>query len=282
MADNVVFSISTEMEMEGRVLKAIKPDKNGIYRGIPLTVIGTHSRNNVNYEKESVLKCLTDTNSRFAANVKSGDMEGEWGHPLLNGKECLDRLLYIDRTKVSHCFTKVYGKESNGLIIIYGDVKPFGPYKQSLIDSFEDPTRNTSFSLRSAAVKTGQDPAGIVQKKMLALVTFDAVDGPGFLQASKRFQDPAVANAATEGMSIQTRPQLLNVDFTVNRKQFMDVVEYRKASGMESVILDQCVLDAFGCDKLTIKEKVMIPVGHKQFVDSNGTNVSLFDTCFGS
>lgn len=279
MADNVVFSISTEMEMEGRALKAVKPNKDGIYTGIPLTVIGCNSRNNVNYEKQSVIKCLTDPNSRFCANVKTGDMEGEWGHPLLEGDKCLDRLLYIDRKCVSHCFTRVYGKEENGLIIIYGDVKPTGPYKQQLIDSFEDPTRNTSFSLRSAAVKIGQTPDGIVQKRMLALVTFDAVDGPGFLMASKRFRDQAVA---TESMKTTLTDKTLNVDFSVNRKQYLNSMEYRKASGFESVILDQRVLDAFGCDKITIKEKVVKAIGHKQFVDAAGQNVSLFDTCFGS
>lgn len=279
MADNVIFSISTEMEMEGRALKAIKPDKDGIYRGIPLTVIGVNSRNNVNYEKESVMQCLTDAQSRFAANVKTGDMEGEWGHPFLQGEKCLDRLLWIDRARVSHYFTRVYGKEENGIIIVYGDVKPFGPFKQSLIDSFEDPNRNTSFSLRSAAVKTGQDAAGIVQKRMLALVTFDAVDGPGFLMASKRFQDKAVA---TESMQVTLKPKILNVDFSVNRKQFMDATEYRKAAGMESIVLDQRVLDAFGCDKITIKEKVVSYAGHNQFVDDKGVNTSLFDACFGS
>ena len=279
MAENVIFSISTEMEMEGRSLKAIKPDKDGVYKGIPLTVIGVNSRNNVNYTKESVLHCLTDTNSRFAANIKTGDMEGEWGHPFLEGKESLGRLLYIDRARVSHYFTKVYGKEENGIIIVYGDVKPFGPFKQNLIDSFEDPNRNTSFSLRSAAVPIGQDAAGITQKRMLALVTFDAVDGPGFLMASKRFQDKSVATA---GMSVRLKPGILNVDFSVNRTQFLDAQEYRKASGMESVILDQRVLDAFGCDKLTVKETVIKAVGHKQFVDAAGKNVSLFDTCFGS
>lgn len=280
MADNVVFSITTELEMDGRQLKSVKPDKNGIYKGIPLTVIGCNSRNNVNYEKESVLRCITDPNSRFCANVKTGDMEGEWGHPLLNGEKGLDRLLYIDRARVSHRFTKVYGKEENGLIIIYGDVKPFGPFKQCLIDAFEDPNLNASFSLRSAARKIGQDPSGIIQKEMLALVTFDAVDGPGFLMASKRYQDPSVA---TESMEVLSNNNILNVDFKVNRKQYLDATVYRKAVGFETVLTDQRVLDAFGCDKITIKEKVSLKyVGHNQFVDMQGKNVSLFDTCFGS
>lgn len=282
MAGNVVFSISTEMEMDGRQLKAVKPNKDGIYTGIPLTVIGCDSRNNVNYEKESVISCVTDASSRFCANIKTGDMEGEWGHPFLSGDNCLERLLHIERTRVSHFFTKVYGKEENGLIIIYGDVKPFGPYKQSLIDSFEDPTRNTSFSLRSAAKVIGKSPSGVVQKRMLALVTFDAVDGPGFLMASKRYRDPA-ASTENFGIEVEVTEKLLNIDFSVNKKQFLDSQEYRKASGFESIsIVDQRVLDAFECDKLTIKEKVLCPVGHNQFVNSTGHNVSLFDTCFGS
>lgn len=278
MAGNVVFSISTEMEMDGRQLKAVKPNKDGIYTGIPLTVIGCDSRNHVNYEKESVLSCLTDATSRFCANVKTGDMEGEWGHPFLSGEGSLDRLLYIDRKNISHYFTKVYGKEENGLIIIYGDVKPFGPYKQSLIDSFEDPNRNTSFSLRSAAKIIGRSPSGVVQKRMLALVTFDAVDGPGFLMASKRYRDPDVA---TESMHIDTTDKLLNIDLSVTRKQFLDSQEYRKAAGFETIsIVDQRVLDAFECDKVTVKNKVILPTGHKQFVDETGKSVSLFDMCF--
>lgn len=283
MAGNVVFSISTELEMDGRQLKSVKPDKNGIYTGIPLTVIGCNSRNFCNYEKESVLKCLTDTQSRFASNIKTGDMEGEWGHPFLNGDKqtILNRLMFIDRSKISHYFTRVYGKEENGIIIIYGDVKPFGPFKQYLIDSFEDPNRNTSFSLRSAAKPIGTDPSGIIRKRMLSLVTFDAVDGPGFLMASKRYRDPSVA---TESMQVNTTDSVLNVDFSVNRRQFLDSMEYRKAVGFESVsYVDQRVLDAFGCDKVTIKDSVTLTYkGRNRFVNEAGDSVSLFDTCFGS
>ena len=222
---------------------------------------------------------------RTSFDVGAGDIKvftaGEWGHPLLTGGNCLERLLHIERTRVSHFFTRVYGKEENGLIIIYGDVKPFGPFKQCLIDSFEDPTRNTSFSLRSAAKPIGQSADGIVQKRMIALVTFDAVDGPGFLMASKRFRDPDVA---TESLHPHVSDNIIQVDFSVNKKQFLDSVEYRKAAGFESFeVLDQRVLDAFGCDKVTIKETTTLTaVGHNQFVNEAGKNVSLFDACFGS
>lgn len=277
MANNVLFSISTQMEMDGRQLKALKPNKDGIYEGIPLTVLGMNSRNKVNYDRESVKKCLTDMEQRFAANVSTGDLEGEWGHPLLTGDNVLERLMYIDRTKVSHFFTKIYGKDmGDGLVMVYGDVKPFGPYGQYLKDSFEDPTRNTSFSLRSAAAKTGV-VNGITQKKMLSLVTFDAVDGPGFLKASKRFQDLDVAK---EGYDLQIDPtNKYDVEISVNKQQFLASTEALQTAGIESICTNQAVLDAFGCDRVRIKDAVFTMDG-KSFTDDAGNRVSLFDMCF--
>lgn len=280
MANNVVFSISTQMEMEGRQLKAVKPNKDGVYTGIPLTVIGCDSRNRVNYERESVLRCLTDMESRFAANVSTGDMEGEWGHPFLTGQS-LDRLLHIERTRVSHYFTKVYGKDmGNGIIMIYGDVKPFGPYGQYLKESFEDASRNTSFSLRSAAKVTGTRN-GITQKQMIALVTFDAVDGPGFLKASKRFRDEDVATESLANHMAGDIASEYNVDIEVSKPEFLKSQESLKMAGQESIITDQRILDAFGCDKITIRDKVVSRVG-KRFYDETGKDVCLFDQCFGA
>lgn len=288
MANNIVFSISTQMEMEGRELKALKPNKDGIYTGIPLTVIGCDSRNKVSYEKNSVLKCLTDMQSRFAANVSTGDMEGEWGHPFLAGEKTLDRLLYIDRTKVSHYFSKVYGKDmGNGIIMIYGDVKPFGPYGKYLEQSFQDGMRNTSFSLRSAAVKTGVKD-GITQKQMLALVTFDAVDGPGFLKASKRFRDPNVAvefyspNAIDPEKVADKATEAVDIDISVDREQLLESQEALKAVGQESIITDQRVLDALRCDRVVLKETPLIRDARGRYTKADGSNVSIFDMCFHS
>ena len=280
---NVVFSISTQMEMEGRKLKALKPNKDGVYTGIPLTVIGCDSRNNCSYEKNSVLQCITDAKARFAANVSTGDMEGEWGHPFLAGAKSLDRLLYIDRTRVSHFFTKVYGVDcGNNIIMIYGDIKPFGPYGKYLEESFQDGMRNTSFSLRSAAVKTGTKN-GIVQKKMLSLVTFDAVDGPGFLKASKRFRDP---NVATESYGIALDPSrtfdAVDMEVEASKEQFLQTQEKLQSVGQESIITDQRILDAFMCDKITLKDKVLTRGANTKLFTNDGKNVSLFDMCFSN
>lgn len=280
MSSNVVFSISTEMEMEGRQLKAVKPNKDGIYEGIPLAVLGCKSRNNVTYETDSVISCLTDGSGRFASNVATGDMEGEWGHPFLHGDATLDRLLYIDRTRLSHYFTKVYGKKTDdGLIMIYGDVKPFGPYGQYLKESFEDPNRNTSFSLRSAAVKTGVSN-GVTNKKMLALITFDAVDGPGFLKASKRFRDPDVA---TESLGLDLDPYRgYDVEIPVDREKFMHAQESLKTAGLESLITSQAILDAFQCDKVIIREKIYAKDGIGKLLNPDGTVASPFGLMFNA
>lgn len=288
MANNVVFSISTQLEMEGRQLKAVKPDQNGVYKGIPLTVIGCNSRNQVNYEKESVLQCLTSMESRFAANVSTGDMEGEWGHPLLQGDKCLDRLLYIDRTRVSHFFTKVYGKDvGNGLIMIYGDVKPYGPYGKYLKDSLEDPVRNASFSLRSAAVVTGKKD-GIVQKRMLSLVTFDAVDGPGFLKASKRFQDPDVATESLHGFKVsptldkEGSLEAMDLEIEATKEEFLKTQEAMKLAGQEGFeVTNQAILDAFECNRIVVRDKVLSRDIKGRLI-LNGRPVSLFDQCFRS
>lgn len=281
MAENgVIFSISTDLEFRGRELKGLKPDKNGVYKGIPLTVIGMKSRNNMVYERDSVIECLTDPKSRFVMNLKSGDLEGEWGHPLLDTdpKECVKRLLYLDRTKVSHHFTKIYAKEDKdtGYVIIYGDVKPSGPYAKNLNENFQDPTRNTSFSLRAATVVTRQ-AAGVTYKRMLAMFTFDAVDGPGYVEASKRFQD----KAAMEGLSII--PSIVgsgDVDVTVSKEEFLKATASFKMAGQESKIVDQRVLDAFGCDEIRVRDRVLRPLKGGYFADASGKRVSLFDTAF--
>ena len=264
MEKQVCFSISTELEMEGRQLQAVKPDKNGVYKGIPLTVIGVASRNKVDYTRESVLACITNLQGRFAANVQSGDMEGEWGHPLIKTKDDLPRVLYIDRTRVSHYFTKVYGVETDNTIMVYGDIVPYGPYGQYLKESFEDGRRNTSFSLRSAARVIGQSGPN-TRKEMLALVTFDAVDGPGFLKASKRFRDQDASNES--------------IDITVGKQDYASAMEALQSVGHESIIQDQQVLDAFGCDSVRVKNIIMTRAPGNQLVSEKG-NVSIFGALF--
>lgn len=280
MAGNkVIFEVATELEMNGRQLKALKPDKDGIYKGIPLTVIGQKSRNNVYYDPQSVIQCMTDPNSRFVMNLKSGDLEGEWGHPLLSSKdpnEIVGRLLYLDRKCVSHHFTRVYAEDiGGGKYIVYGDVKPSGPYGKTLSENFQDPTRNVSFSLRSATTVTGQRD-GITFKKMLVLFTFDAVDGPGYAEACKRYQ-----HAGVEGLETSFGDDGACVEYSASKKDFLSALESFKLAGHESKIVDQRILDVFGCDEVVVKDRVLRRIGPSGYANPDGTRVSLFDHAFG-
>lgn len=279
MADSkVVFEVATEMVMNGRELKALTPDKNGVYTGIPLMLIGAPSRNNVMYDVESVKECMTNPRSRFVMNLKSGDLEGEWGHPLLSCKdkaEMLQRLLYLDRKCVSHVFTKVYAKDAgNGTLIVYGDVKPSGPYGDVLDKNFRDPVRNVSFSLRSATEVTGTNN-GIVNKRMLTLFTIDAVDGPGYAEACKRFRDPSLESLGARFDGSNT------VECAVTKRDLRNATESLKFSGQESKLVDQRILDMLECDSVVIKETPLRRIGAKGFADEKGNRVSLFDRAFG-
>lgn len=270
MDNNMVFSISTQMVLEGRELKSVEPDSEGVYRGIPLTAIGINSRNNVNYDPRSVVRCITTVTNRFNVNLVEGNLEGEWGHPLVTKKEELPRLLYIDRTRISHYFRHVYAKKSasGDYIIVYGDLVAFGPYGQYLRESFADKKRNTCFSLRSAAKVTGTD-GPITYKEMLALVTFDAVDGPGFAIAGKRNSD------------IDAVQSMEAIDIPADREDLKASMEALKLSGVESIITDNQLLDIFQSNQIRIRENVVAVYDEKAhaLITPKGRS-SLFGTCF--
>lgn len=115
---------------------------------------------------------------------------------------------------------------------------------------------------------------------MISMVTFDAVDGPGFLKASKRFRDPDVA---TESLGIDLDPMRgYNVDLTVSKEEYLKTVRAMESAGMESIIENQAVLDAFNCDKVKIKEKYYSWDAKGNLVNADGTKPSLFGLMFGS
>jgi hypothetical protein len=188
---NLEFSIQTLQTTAGGSLRSVKPDKNGIINRFPVAVIGKPSRNNVLYDPNSFVAAVTDSRGRFVKNLTEGNLEGEWGHPKLTGNDKVDvmRTLTIDRSLVSHYFTKLWTEPVGGsqYTLVYANVAPFGPYGRYLKESFEDPNRNTAFSLRSLTSEPKLLANGTQLKQIVALVTFDAVDGPGYEEASKRF-----------------------------------------------------------------------------------------------
>lgn len=261
------FSVTTAMVDEaGKVLKSVHPDKDGVYKGVPLAVLDQVSRNGKYYEPDSIVNCIVDPRSRFNICLREGSLTGEYGHPDVrtNSQEDLTRLAKIDKTRVSHQFISVYSKKTGNKIVIYGDVKPTGPYGEYLDRDFKNSTLNVGFSLRSLCARVSTKD-NVIRQRCLALITFDAEDGCGYGEATKR----NMLVTSNEALEVPVTPH----ELLSNSSNYSTI-------SMES-ITDDGVLEAFGTEKVTLfnREKLICNIESKTFFDDNGL-VSLFHKLF--
>ena len=70
---NIAFDISSALYVEG-AQNAIKPDEQGVYRNFPVMVLGKVSRNNKDYEVNSMVEALTSPRSIFFKKLKMGQL----------------------------------------------------------------------------------------------------------------------------------------------------------------------------------------------------------------
>ena len=171
--------------------KVCEPDERGFYE-VVVGCLGIPTRNNVVYDPDSVIECMTDPTSRFNICLRDGNLLAEYSHPVIESKEDLNRLLRIDEHYVSHVFGKIWtddpimihGKEA---IPIRALVKPCGPYGDVLEKSLRDPYINTAFSIRSLCLPSDGPDRSVEYRKVQMIITFDAVHAPGFDITSKRY-----------------------------------------------------------------------------------------------
>lgn len=134
--------------------------------------------------------------STLHKRVNAMQLYGEWGHPDKqpgqSEKEFLTRVLNVKEDNVSHHIKeytieesyKFPGENGGPAVIIYGRVKPFGPRGEILAESLESETQNTAFSIRTLT----RDQFDRMQrpiKRIVAMVTWDAVLSPGIAFATK-------------------------------------------------------------------------------------------------
>lgn len=191
LAPNLKFSCGALPSYNGHSLKSLTADENGCYDAV-LGCVGAPTRANVIYEADSLVKAMNDPDSRFNICLKDGNLFGEWGHPVINGQKDIPRLMRIDEKYISHLFTKIWiddvpvNMHGVNAYPIRAKVKPCGPYGEVLEKSLRDPMINTAFSIRSLCLpSTG--PGAYEYRKVQIVVTFDAVNAPGFEIASKRY-----------------------------------------------------------------------------------------------
>lgn len=249
----VSFDISSAL-MSPSNQKALTPDKDGVYRGLPLMVLGKVSDNNKEYEINSMVSAISDPSSLFYRKLVAGQLEGEWWHPLTGDDDAaLARIIKIERNNVSHHIHRVYtGKATEqGHVIVYGDIEPSGPYGKHLEASLQNPRINTAFSLRSLVSSLGEEN-GVLKQKVIVLVTIDAVDAPGYPEASK-----VHLGSAQEGVSYE-------VDLKKHGEMLVN--EF----GLEH-ITDPQICDLLEQDKVTIrKSSYRVDVKNQTLSNSQG------------
>ena len=186
---SVSFVAEVMIVQGGRKLGLIVPDADGYYQ-MPLGVLGVPTRNRTYYDVTDFVEQVSGKESFVRKMIEGGQLFGEYGHPdtsLLNNDQTIARLLHIEEKLQSHHFKKIWSGEklAEGGTLIYGLVKPTGPYGQYLRDSLNEPLINTAFSLRG--ITSSIQKNGLIWRNLKRLVTFDFVGAGGYEQASKRF-----------------------------------------------------------------------------------------------
>lgn len=248
---DLTFSLQTITTSAVGSLRSIQPDTEGIYRGVPLTVIGMPSRNNMLYDPQSLVHAMTNPQSKFYKDLTGGSLNGEYGHPVLVGlakQDALKRLSIIVETQVSHQIVALDATQrtSDGkYIIVKGDIKPFGPYAKHLCDSFADKHHDTCFSLRNLTSMPKRGNDGLFHKTVVAMITYDHVtSAPGYEIASKRAM--TVGTESMECVSVEENVEV----FTMGDVQIGDQA-FQETIGYESIRCQE-VLDLLERDEVKV------------------------------
>jgi hypothetical protein len=168
----------------------LKTDDNGYYYCI-VGAFDVKSRNGAFYPCTDAVRNVFAASGAFMRRVKEGNCRGELDHPNLFGMslpQILNRLPLIDGTRVcvhyKH-FELVESKDEFGkpIILVYAWLRPDEPYGHVLEARLKNRDSNCAFSVRSYTRDSVQN--GMEYKEIVAIVTYDAVDGPGLKVTSK-------------------------------------------------------------------------------------------------
>jgi len=201
MRNDIYFVAETEMSSNGRKLKTLTPDEDGFFKGLPMAVLGIPTRNNTQYDSNSLIDAIDNPQTTFNRRLKDAELFGEYGHPFtykpLSDPKTSVRVLGLNPEKKAVLYRKFYCKRDTeqNLDMIYADLKPMGPYAKYAEEQLLDPSANFSSSLR--AISSQEKRGNILFRRVMNLITFDVcVPGGGFQQASKRYQDASFENFA--------------------------------------------------------------------------------------
>lgn len=168
----------------------MKADANGYYRVI-LGGFNLANQSGIPYPLTDSVKALYAKGSVIRRRMETGLCKGEIDHPKLFGmsqEQIIHRLSIIEPTLVSHHIKSmelVDKKDENGkeIVVVYGEVKPSGPYTESLRQSLDNPEENVAFSIRSFCKMTMWK--GKLSRIVTDVLTYDHVSEPGIKLANQ-------------------------------------------------------------------------------------------------
>lgn len=199
--NKVYFVVQVMDNMDGRKLKALRPDENGYY-DVCLAMLDSTSRNNAYYEVDSIVNEITNPRSVFNMMLTQGNLRGEYGHPSATAD--LQRIDAILEDRVSHHIAKIWtGERVATGIPVYGKIKPSGPFGHLLESSLLNGQENTTFSLRCLMTERPDQSSNRRIRTVKRLVTFDYVNMPGYVEASKWY------SPGKESFSIEITPDMV-------------------------------------------------------------------------
>lgn len=182
MNSKIHFVIQSTEIKSGSGYATYQKDSGGFFT-LPGIVLGKTSRNNNNYDVNSLVNCMTDPKTRFYRMLTEGNLNGEWGHPMTKD---FDRLTKINEKELCLFISKVWtGSIKTGETVVWVKFKPVGPYGKVFEEALEDPSRNANLSIRVACAE-GPYRDGVQYLFPKFVVTFDGVGAGGYAEASKR------------------------------------------------------------------------------------------------
>ena len=202
MIQNVRFTCST---LTGSGKAGILPKDEFGYYTQPIGGLNCFNSAGEYYPYQAA-KQLFEQSSSFMRRVSTGCLKSEEGHPKpppgFNPRDekqmdsFANRVMSIDEKNVCAHIAEVYldfdnVKDRTGkpIIAIMGKIKPAGPHGMALEESYNNPKEEVCFSIRAFTRDTRV--AGINQRCLVDVVTFDRVTEPG-IATSRKYFSPAL------------------------------------------------------------------------------------------
>lgn len=185
-------------------------DENG-YRTQPLGALNCFNSAG-EYYPAAAAKALFEQSSAFMRRVSSACLKSEEGHPKraagMTDEDFIRRVLTIEERNVCAHISEVWldfhslkDPSGHNIIAIMGKVKPAGPMGPALEASYDNPKEDVCFSVR--AFTEDRRVAGVNQRTLVEVVTFDHVTEPG-ISTSRKYSAPALEEIGEAPVSIET------------------------------------------------------------------------------